>query len=344
MKELKMIPHNKPTLGNDELIATGRVLSSGWLAQGIEVASFENEFCEFLNIPKGNAIAVSSGTAAIYLALWGASAKNRKVGFPTYVCSAIRNAVAMAGAKEMIFDVDENTPNIDIDALNKLNPDIALIPHMFGLPVNIKKIRSQFIIEDCAQSLGAKINGISTGLIGDIGIFSFYATKMITSGGQGGMIVSKSKAIIDKIRDFREFDQRKDHKKRFNFQMTDLQAAIGRVQLQKLPKFLKAREEIFNQYKKRGLNLLDIKDNNFHPVRYRAVAIMPQPKKLIRHLESFGIKAIIPIADWELLCEKGKCPNANKLTRQTISLPIYPDLLTGNQFNIVIESLKKYFS
>jgi perosamine synthetase len=335
-----MILHNKPTLGIEEQIAASRVIASGWLAQGREVEQFENEMCGFLGLPDGHAVAVSSGTAALFLSLWASDAKDKNVGFPTYVCSAVRNAVAMAGANEIIFDVAKNTPNIDVDALNKLNPDIAIIPHMFGIPADITKIKNRIVIEDCAQSLGAKVNGTNVGLIGNLGVFSFYVTKLITSGGQGGMIVSKDKAITECIKDFREFDCKKDNKKRFNFQMTDLQAAIGRVQLRKLPQFLEKRNEIFDIYKQKGFILLDNTEKNILPVRYRAVLKTKKQKQILKVLIRNGIKAIVPIEDWELLGEKNDFKNAMEMARSTVSLPIYPSL-KKKEIEFTIEELNK---
>lgn len=333
----KTIPHNKPTLGKEEEIAAIRVIQSGWLTQGIEVENFENEFCDFLGLPHGHAVAVSSGTSALFLALLAFDAKNKNIAFPSYVCSSLRHAVAMVCANEIIVDIKENTPNIDIDNLKNNNYDMAIIPHMYGIPVDVLKISNELIIEDCAQALGARINDINIGLQGKIGIFSFYATKLITSGGQGGMVVSKDKSLIDQIRDYREFDCRKDSKKRFNFQMTDLQAAIGREQLKKFPYFIKRREEIFQIYKQNGLNLLDINDKNIIPVRYRAVLMTPNPEKTIDNLENVGVKSIIPIEDWELL---KPTPNALKLAHETVSLPIYPEL-TNDDIDRVLSGVKK---
>src|SRR5699024_407210 len=123
-----------------------------------------------------------------------------------------------------------------------------------GIPQEIHSYNS-LVIEDCAQSIGSTVNNIPVGLQGDAGVYSFYATKLLTSGGQGGMVVSKNKDIIDFIKDFRIFDQRKDQQFRFNFQMTDLHAAIGRVQLKKFPQFMQRRKLIYEQYKNAGFPL-----------------------------------------------------------------------------------------
>ena len=334
-----MIPHNKPTLGKEEEEAALRVIRSGWLVQGHQVNAFEDEFCQFLNLPHGHAVAVSSGTAALFLALWAVNANNKTVAFPVYACSALRNAVSMAGAKEYLVDVAEGLPNIDFENVRENKPDIAILPHMFGIPVDFDTLEGVNIIEDCCQSLGATVDGKATGLKGDLGIFSFYATKLMTSGGQGGMVVSKNKAIVDAIRDYREFDMRRDSKKRFNFQMTDLQAAVGRAQLKKLPSFLNRRNEIFESYLQAGLPLLNVSSDRLCPVRYRAVFLTDRPHQIIQLLKGYGINAIVPIQDWELLGEKKDFPNALKLTLETLSLPLYP-LLSDSDVEKIISAFE----
>jgi len=332
------IPHNKLNLGREEELAAQRVIQSGWLAQGEEVEKFENSFCDFIGIQYGHAVAVSNGTTALYLALWVLHANDKKIAFPSYVCASVRYAVNMAKAEEVIIDIEINSPNISINNLNQSECPIAIVPHMYGFPVDIGKINSKLIIEDCCQAVGATYNGIPVGLHGEIGIFSFYATKLLTSGGQGGMIVSKNKSLIDEIKDYREFDMRSDKKMRFNFQMTDLQAAIGIEQLKKLPEFLKRRKEIFNMYLDAGLPLqTDVKkEMNSKPIHYRAILITEKPKELIKRLSDNNIKAIIPIEDWELL---SPTPYALKYTRGTISLPLYPGL-TNEQVNYIINTLR----
>ncbi len=331
-----MIEHNKPTLGKQEQQAVSKVLESGYVAQGLEVKKFEDEFCDFLGLPEQHAVALSSGTSALFVALWSLNAKNKSIAMPVYVCSALRNAVAMAQAKEVLLDNAVDSPNICLNQLQKSNVDIAIVPHMFGLPNEIQNIKDIDIIEDCAQSLGASISNKKTGSIGKVGIFSFYATKLMTSGGQGGMFVSKDKNLVDKVRDYRDFDCRKDKKHRFNFQMTDVQASIGRVQLKQLPSFLERRQEIFTMYRESGLDLLESKNNT--PVYYRAVIKVNNPVEIKDKLLKQGIRTIIPIEDWELLDNSSEYKNAYNLTQTTLSLPIYPSL-TSKEVNIIITQL-----
>ncbi|MBL76989.1 MAG: hypothetical protein CL763_08730 [Chloroflexi bacterium] len=335
-----MIPHNLPSLDKEEEIAALRVLNSKQLSQDQEVKAFEDEFCSFLGLPPGHAVALSNGTSSLYLALKVLNPHEKKILFPGYVCSALRHAVSMAGGIEKIVDTSKNSPNLDMNTLSKNEHDISIVPHMYGIPILIEKNNS-LLIEDCCQALGAKINKKMVGLHGDVGIFSFYATKLMTSGGQGGMFVSTNKEYVDSVRDYREFDLRNDTKIRFNFKMTDLQAAIGRSQLKKLPSFLKRREEIFQYYKKSGLDLLDV-DEKYHgilePVRYRAIMKTDNPIKIINSLESKGVKAIVPTEDWELLDDWNKIPNSLELSHQTVSLPIYPSL-TNEQIDTILSAV-----
>jgi len=333
-----MIQHNKPTIGNEEHDAIIRVLNSGHLSQGQEVNSFENEFCKFIGLPNGHAVALSSGTASLFLSLWVLNSSGKKIAFPGYVCSAVRNAVGMVGGRECLIDNAKDSPNLSFDEMKKKSADVVIIPHMFGIPSQIERYQHVSIIEDCAQSLGAKINGKSVGTQGDVGIFSFYATKLMTTGGQGGMFVSKNKGFVDKVRDYREFDYRDDKKLRFNFQMTDIQAAVGREQLKKLPKFIHRREEIFKLYQESGLDLIDVKQDEqekLKPVRYRAILKTNNPDKTISLLKKVNVESCVPVEDWELLDKSSNFKNAFYFTKNTVSLPIYPSL-TNEEIETVL--------
>jgi perosamine synthetase len=321
-----MISHNKPTLGQREVIAAKRVINSGWVAQGREVVAFEDEISDFFGLDSRSAVVVSSGTSALFLALWVLQSKGSRVGVPVYSCSALRNAVEMAGAIPIYIDCKEDSPNIDLNAEQVSMIDILISPSMYGIPIDVQSNRSYKVIEDLAQAFGAKENGERIGLRGEIGICSFYATKIITSGGQGGVVFSNDINLIDEIKDYREFDNRRDEKIRFNFQMTDVQAAIGREQLSQFSTFNQKRDEIFSIYKSAGLNLLDCNNTKNTPVRYRAVLRVKKPKIIINRLKTYGVRAIVPIELDELLDDSISYKNAEYISRHTVSLPIYPDL------------------
>jgi perosamine synthetase len=241
----------------------------------------------------------------------------------------------MAGAEPVPIDVEAGSANIAVDPVLVEQVDIVVAAHMFGVPSRWRSTTAP-IIEDCAQALGARIDGRVVGLNGTVGVFSFYATKMLTTGGQGGMLVSSNRAVADSARDFREFDCRRDRAPRFNLQMTDLQAAVGRAQLAQLSDFIARRKVIFSRYQAAGLPLWPrAPSTGCEPCYYRAVLRVADPLRAIAQLEQGGVRAIIPIAEWELLEDGTAFPFATDLTRTTVSIPIYPSLSESEVSDIV---------
>ncbi|UNP87318.1 DegT/DnrJ/EryC1/StrS aminotransferase family protein [Aeromonas encheleia] len=329
-----MIPHNRPTLGHEESQAAARVLASGWIAQGEEVLALEHELGNFINLPAENVVAVSSGSAALYMSLMIANAKHRNVYSSAYSCRSIFNAIQLASGIPNFLDIEEVMANASF----KKNADIYIVAHMFGIPdSNVENKQSYFLIEDAAQALGATIKNIQVGLFGDLGVFSLGATKIITSGGQGGIIISKNSNMSDLARKMRDYDSIIDAIPRFNFQMTDIQAAIAREQLKKLPDFIFRRAEIFKKYQSAGLPLIDNTGQDIKPVRFRAV-ILSDAKNIISCQESLlekGIKSIVPVKEDELLTASEFVPNAVNLSNKTLSIPIYPSLSDNDVESII---------
>ena len=332
-----MIPHNKPTIGRAEQEAATRVLASGWLAQGAEVEAFEREICAYLGLREGCAVALSSGTAALFAALLALQARGKRVAIPAYSCAALRNAVIMAGGEPAAIDIAHQSPNVDLELAVKCNAEIIIVAHMFGIPLRWHRgAISVPVIEDCAQAFGARIDGRAVGLSGTVGVFSFYATKMLTSGGQGGMVVSSDRSLADAVRDYRQFDCRHDRAPRFNLQMTDLQAAVGRAQLSQIDEFLRKRKETYARYAAEGIHLWPLpSDTGLEPCYYRAVIRAPDPAKAIARFEENAIGAIVPIADWELLEDPERVPRAAALARSTLSIPIHPSLTERQTVTII---------
>lgn len=342
-----LIEHNKPTIGKEEADAILKVIYSGWIAQGNEVEKFENEFSDFLGFGPGHAIAVSSGTAAIYILLLALGIKSGdEVITSTYVCSAVLNAIFLAKAKPVLVDIDCNF-NISFEQTKKKinsKTKAIIVPHIFGMPADVDKfIKLKIpIIEDCAQAIGSKLNGKYVGTFGKAAIFSFYASKMITTG-YGGMVFSKDKVLIKKIDDYRQFDCRKEYKPRFNFHMSDILAAMGRAQLKKLPSLLKERRMIANKY----YQVLPVGKvwpakncEDRQPNYYRFLLCTDQPSKIRSYLEKKGIKTIVPIETFELLHRYLKqkpadFPISEKIAKATLSLPVYPSLTTAEIKKII---------
>jgi len=354
----KIIMHNKLTLGTEEIKAVTKVIETEWISQGEVVKKFEDSLCDYIGLSHGHAIALSSGTSSLYLALKILDVKKRdEVIIPTYTCSALLNALFMAGGLPIIADVNDIDFNISCeDILKKITPKTKaiIVPHAFGIPANIAALKKIGIpiIEDCATSLGSKIQDRHLGIFGDIAIFSFYASKVITTG-QGGMIVSKRKIYIKKAEDYREFDCRKEYYPRFNFQMTDLQASMGVVQLKKLASFLEKRRKIAESYKEicyqKGFDFQKTLEQSFSNNWYRFVLKAPSNTviSLKSYLERKGIFTIVPIERWELLhnylkLQKKSFGVAEKISSETLSLPIYPDLIEGRKLEIILKHLRNF--
>jgi perosamine synthetase len=320
------IPHNRPSFNHKETLAAQRVINSGWVAQGKRVEEFEAKFCDYVGLPHGHSVAVSSGSSALYIAILALEAKERRIGLPVYTCAAVNNAVKLAGGKSIFIDNSATGPNLDMEIANRTELHTLIAVSTFGIPLSIPVNRDYRVLEDISQALGANVGDQKLGVAGDIGICSFSATKLITTGGQGGMIFSSNKSLVEFARDYRDFDAREDRLPRFNFQMTDIQAAIGTAQLKKLPNFLQKREEIFEIYTDSGLNLEREAGDNLSAVRYRAVIRHKDPLKIKARLSAEGIKSIIPFTFHELLSTSSNEKNAVNYSNTTLSIPIYPTL------------------
>ena len=345
-----MIKHNKPTISAKDVQAVGQALRKEHVALGVEVQRFERAFTRYYG-NKGASCAVNSGTTALYLALWALNIKKGdEVIIPTYVCSALLNAINMLGAKPVVVDVDEDDFNISFEAVKKAKTrktKAIVLVHMYGVPADINKFKSLKVplIEDCCQAIGAKYKGRKVGTIGDIAIFSFYATKLLTTG-HGGMVYSKNKSLIKKIADYVDFDSRPTYYPRFNFKMTDFQAALGIVQLKQLNKFLAKRRAIVQKYQK-VLKKYSVSTQEqvkgASRIYYRFVLRTNKARRIINELARKRVSAVVPTRNWELLHRYlKKSPrnfkNAEKIASTSVSLPIFP-AMTAKDITKAVKAL-----
>jgi perosamine synthetase len=334
-----VIPHNRPTLGEREAAAAARVIRSGWLAPGPEVAAFEDALCARLGLPPGHAVACSSGSAALFLALRSMGARKKRVAVPAYACLALRNAVAMAGGTVVLIDNPPGKPNIDAATIRAAGVDLAIPVSSFGIPTDDDTFDLVPAIDDACQALGASSRAGPTGTRGRAGVFSFYATKLLTTGGHGGAVVSRDHALIENVRDYLSFDAREDQMPRFNLQLTDLGAAVGLVQLSRLEAFVQRRAVIWDHYRTTGYAMIDAEYSEMRCVRYRSVIRGTNARSIIAQLQGAGISAIVPIEQRELLAPEQDCPNAFELARSTVSLPCFPSL-TDTEIRLIVETLE----
>ncbi|MGH7277512.1 MAG: DegT/DnrJ/EryC1/StrS family aminotransferase, partial [Candidatus Rokuibacteriota bacterium] len=252
-----MIPHARPTLSDADAAEVARVVRGGFIAQGPEVEAFERELAVRFGVAA--TAAVSSGSAALELALraLGVGAGDEVV-VPTYVCDALHHAVTRCGAMSVLADADAETLSLSPeDAKRRLTARTrcVIVPHAFGLAVDLDPFLAFGlpIIEDCAQTVGATVRGRPVGAAGRCAVGSFHATKLLTTG-EGGVIAGEE-ALVARVRDIRDYDEHEDLTPRFNYKLTDLQAALGRSQLARLDAFVARRRAVAARYRRalRGL-------------------------------------------------------------------------------------------
>src|SRR5690606_36295967 len=234
-------------------LAVLAVLASGMIAQGPVTAAFEDEFAAYCGVP--HAVAVSNGTTALHAALLPAGVgPGDEVIVPAFTFFATASSVSMCGARPIFADVDPVTATIDpADVLEKVGPKTKAIigVHLYGQPCDAGAIREICIdkglvyIEDAAQAHGAEYRGRRTGALGDLACFSFYATKNMATG-EGGMVTTTSDEYDERLRRIINHGQSEKYlhtELGYNYRMTDINAAIGRVQLAKLDGFNRRRQE-----------------------------------------------------------------------------------------------------
>jgi dTDP-4-amino-4,6-dideoxygalactose transaminase len=326
------IPHSRSTLGQEEIRAVEAVIKSGHIAEGGAVQRFEQAFADKFGFEQ--AVAVSSGTAALHLALLAMGiGPEHEVIIPSYVCSALLHAVRYVGAQPIPAEIDPLTYNIDPDDVKKRTTSrtrAIIVPHMFGLTADLDPLFKLEvpIIEDCAQAVGGTYHQKPLGTFGDAAIFSFYATKMMATG-EGGMVTAKSPHLMARIRDLKTYDGKAADKDRYNYKMTDMQAAMGQIQLARLDDFIEQRRRIarryFNHLKSLNIKLPVQLDEHIY---YRFVVGFESNcdgfiKKLVQNAVGCARPVFLPI---HRHLKKDGFPVTDKVWETSLSIPIYPSL------------------
>ena len=326
------IPHSRPTLGDDEAQAVADIVRSGYVAEGEAVARFEKAFATKMGV--GQAVAVSSGTAALHLSLLAMDVgPNDEVIIPSYVCTALLHAVEYVGAKPVLAEIDPQTYNIDPDDVEKRitrHTKAIIVPHMFGLAADLDKLLKLDvpIIEDCAQAVGGSYRNRPLGTFGQAAIFSFYATKVMATG-EGGMVIAKSADVLDRIRDLKTYDEKRANRMRFNYKMTDVQAALGEVQLGRLDDFIARRKDIARHYRRsfQSFAVMLPADRDEH-IYYRfTIGLDTDCLPIIQHLAQQGIGSARPVfMPIHRHLDMDGYPITDQAWKTTLSIPIYPSL------------------
>lgn len=339
----------KPDLKGNELKYLTRCINTGWVSsQGEYINKFENGFSKFTKLK--NALAVSNGTVALQLAITTFNiGRGDEVIVPDLTFASPVNAIIHSGAKPVLVDVKKNTFCIDenkIESAITKKTKAIIIVHLYGHPAEMSKIvrickrKKIILIEDCAEALGSKYKNKHVGSFGDVGTFSFFGNKTITTG-EGGIVCFKNKKFKEKANILRDHGMSKKTKYwhleiGYNFRMTNLQAAIGTAQFERAAMFLKKKFFIAKNYKKYLQSEKDLKiPKSYGPVvnSYWLYTLTLKGKlklhrdKIINYLWLNGIesrKVFYPISKmpiYKSYVKKNNLQNSQEIHDSSLSLP-----------------------
>lgn len=383
----KPITFGAPDVGYDEINAIKKVILSKWIGTGPVARQFEKKFKSYKQA--NYALAVNSCTSAIHISLLALGiGHGDEVLVTSMTFSSTINAIIHSGAKPILIDINSETFNIDSKLLEKKiskKTKGILAVHLAGLPCDmteILKIKNKyklFLIEDCAHAVESKYKGKHTGTFGDAGCFSFYSTKNLTTG-EGGMILFKKKKLFEKAKIISLHGLSKDAWKRskkskvvsknfhydvkeigFKYNLTDINASIGLVQLEKLERNHKKRQILFNEYQK---NLMEMpiftqlfnKNTVRHGCHLFILALdksktQKSRDNLFTYLSSNKIGCGInyrSVTDMSVFKKKfgwnnKTCIKSKYLGDNTISLPLHPNM-TKSHVKYICKLVRKFFS
>ncbi|MEN3610720.1 DegT/DnrJ/EryC1/StrS family aminotransferase [Plantactinospora sp. ZYX-F-223] len=343
-----LIPPAKPVIGEAEIEAAVRVLRSGRVVQGPEVAAFEEEFSEL--VAGRHCVAVNSGTSALHLALLALGiGPGDEVIVPSFSFAASANAVRLVGAEPVFVDIEPDSFCVNPDAVAAaITPrTVAMMPvHLYGHPaamdrlVPIAEQHGLAIVEDAAQAHGAALNGIPVGSFGAAGCFSFYPTKNMHAL-EGGMITTADPELARTLRLLRNQGMEQRYANEIvgaNMRLTDVAAAIGRVQLKQLPEWTEQRRSNakFLDSRITGMITPPVADAARHVYHQYTVRVTGDRDAAQQHLTERGVGNAVyyptPIHRLKpYLGEDGKpgpwdLPETERAAREVVSLPIHPSL------------------
>lgn len=360
-----MIPIAKPLIDIEEKNKVIEVMDTGMLASGKYVTEFEEKFASFIGAKHG--IALSSGTTALHVAFEAAGiGSGDKVITTPFTFIASSNSILYSGARPVFVDIDANSYNIDPDSIRKeleKDPTIKalLVVHLYGLScdmdpiMDIVKEYNLILIEDCAQAHGAKYKGQNVGTFGDISVFSFYPTKNMTTG-EGGIILTDNDDIMKRSRMLLNHGSKERYYHEilgYNYRMTNIAAAIGLSQLEKLPEFNKQRQ---NNASYLTSNLKDLDwltvptfSDEYEHVFHQYTIKVNNRDKFANYLKKngigYGIHYPLPAYRQPLYKDLGydelNLKAVEEASKKVISIPVHP-ALNSNDLDKIIKVIRQY--
>ncbi len=355
-----LIPSARPVIGEAEIDAAVRVLRSGMVIQGPEVAAFEREFAELVGVE--HAVAVNSGTSALHISLMALGfGPGDEIIVPSFSFAASANAVRLVGATPVFADIEPGSFCLDPDAVAAaITPrTVAIMPvHLYGHPAAMDRIadiaerHGLAIVEDAAQAHAAALHGTKVGAFGVAGCFSFYPTKNMHSL-EGGMVTTGDATVARTMRLLRNQGMEQRYQNEIvgaNMRLTDVAAAIGRVQLGQLPDWTAKRQAnaAYLDANLKGVTVPPVSDGATHVYHQYTIRVAGDRDAFSAQLKDLGVgsAAYYPtpihrlrpflsadgeVGDWKL-------PETEKATEEVLSLPIYPTL-TPDQLDRIVEAV-----
>jgi len=351
--ERSFIPIAKPQLGEEEKAAVVAVLESGMLAQGGRVAEFEARFAELCGVK--HAVAVASGTAALWLTLLAHEiGSGDEVITTPFSFIASSNCALFVGARPVFVDIEPDTCLIDASAIEARITERtrAILPvHLYGQPCDMAAImkiagrHNLIVVEDACQAHGATFEGQPVGSFGT-GCFSFYPTKNMTTG-EGGIVTTNDDSLAERLRLLRNHGQSQRYRHDilgYHFRTTDIQAAIGLAQLEKLPAWNEQRVANARYLSERlqGVRVPVVRANRRHVFHQYTIRVSGDRQALQDHLSEYSVGTAIhyphPIHHQPLYRSLGYddvLPEAEAASREVLSLPVHPALSQSDLDRIV---------
>ena len=347
------IPPAKPIIGDEERAAVDRVLRSGMIAQGPEVAAFETEFSEHFKLGRA-CVAVNSGTSGLHLGLLSCGiGAGDEVIVPSFTFAATANSVALTGATPVFADIAADDFTLDpasVEASITEHTKAIMPVHLYGHPAKMDKLRAiadshgLLLFEDAAQAHGASLNGTPVGAFGGFAMFSLYPTKNMTSG-EGGMVSCSDATIERNVRLYRNqgmLQQYHNEVVGLNNRMTDIHAAIGRVQLTKVDAWTRTRQEnaAFLSANLEGVTPPPVADGAVH-VYHQYTLRVPEDRdglaKALKEEYQVGSGMFYPVPNHRLKPFQSpvELPETERAAKECLSLPVHPSLTQEDLERIV---------
>ena len=365
-------PAYEPWISNDDKQIVNKALSQSMLTLGPQLEKFEKDFCKYCK--SKYAVAVSNCTAALHLSLMALGIKkDDEIIIPDLTFVADANAVLACNAKPVITDINQNNFFLSISNLKKniTKKTKAIIPvHIYGQVCNIEEIldvakdNNLKVIEDCAHAIGTFHKSKHVGTLGSTGCFSFYPTKNITTA-EGGMVITNSKQIAEKVRKLRSHGMTKSLKNRYsseypwifdiiepgyNYRLDEIRAALGITQLKRIKKINELRKKASLYYYKNLLNipgiiLPDMVNDKSHSYHLYTIRVKSPYKlsrnQLFKKLKDNGIRTTVywmPVhkyTAYQQFAKKSNVTNTTKIYDEILALPLFPNISKIHQDNVI---------